>query len=477
MTMQTAILRRVSHLLLLPALCLLLLTGSSQALAARILVISTSPIQPGKFLKLADAARPHSISIDARFAEKLPSDTGPELFRGYDLVLFDTPRAHLQAFVEARLSRALPGLKGPAIWLHDSQPHWQDLPDDLAQRLHAYYVNGGRINFDSFFACIATRFDGKPADNLRAPIIFAKSGLYHPDYPGLIFPEAASYLRWKIGTAAAHLPVIAIALHQQYIAAEQTAFIDDLIRRIEKAGAIALPFYSPVMDADAIRKTIAVEGKPVANAIINTQIMLNPEGRRREFEALGVPVIQAMPYRKGDEAAWAADPQGVALMDVPFYLAQAEYAGVTDIQIAAATRKTDDQIAPITAQTDAVVNKAIKLARLQGKPNADKRVTVFFWNYPPGEKNLSASFMNLPRSLVSTLAALKDRGYATEAPGETELTLSLQRLLAPYYEPSDDTQELESLLRDGLAERLSVSVYRRWLTRLPEPVQRQLKAR
>lgn len=477
MTMLTATVRCVSHLLLLPALCLLLLTGSSQALAARVLVVSTSPIQPGKFLKLADAARPHGIFIDAKFAEKLPPDSGPELFRGYDLVLFDTPRPHLQAFVEAQLSRALPGLKGPAIWLHDSQPHWQGLPDDVARRLHAYYVNGGRLNFDGFFASLAAKFDGKPADDIRAPIIFPKSGVYHPDYPGLVFPEPASYLRWKIGAAAPALPVIAIALHQQYIAAEQTAFIDDLIRRIEKAGAIPLPFYSPVMDADAIRKMVTIGGKPMASTIINTQIMLNPEGRRTEFETLGLPVIQAMPYRKGDEAAWAADPQGVALMDVPFYLAQAEYAGVTDIQIAAATRKTDDQIAPIAGQAEAAVAKAINLARLQGKSNADKRVTVFFWNYPPGEKNLSASFMNLPRSLVGTLAALKDRGYATETPGETELTLSLQRLLAPYYQPPDDQRELESLLRDGLAERLSVTVYRQWLARLPEPVQRQLKER
>ena len=68
----------------------------------------------------------------------------------------------------------------------------------------------------------------------------------------------------------------------------------------------------------------------LAHALINTQIMLNPEGRRAEFERLGVPVVQAMPYRKGDEAAWAADPQGVQLMDVPFYLAQAEFAGLAE---------------------------------------------------------------------------------------------------------------------------------------------------
>jgi len=150
--------------------------------------------------------------------------------------------------------------------------------------------------------------------------------------------------------------------------------------------------------------------------LITTQIMLNGEDRRREFSALGIPVLQAMPYRRGGEADWAADPHGVALMDVPFYLAQPEYAGVTDIQVAAATRKSDDQVVPIAAQAQAVVAKALRLAQLQRKPNADKRVAVMFWNYPAGEKNLSASFLNVPRSLRSTLAGLQAEGYPPRCP-------------------------------------------------------------
>ncbi len=467
--------RRLLAMLALPVLCLLLLTGSGPAVAGRILIISTSPVQPGKFLKMAEVAKRHGLALEARFAEKLPADVGPALFQGYDLVLFDTPRDHLQAFVEGRLAAALPGLRTPHLWLHDGQPRWHGLPEGLARRLHTYYVNGGRLNIDGFLASIAAHLGGKPGSALPEPIVFPKSGVYHPDHPGLVFESPTAYLRWK--GAAPGTPVIAIALHQQYIAAEQTAFIYDLIRRIEKAGATALPFYSPVMDPDAVRRMLRADGRLLANALINTQIMLNPEGRRTEFADLGIPVVQAMPYRKGDEAAWAADPQGVALMDVPFYLAQAEYAGVTDIQIAAATRKSDDQIAPIAPQADAVVNKALRLARLQTQANKDKRVTLFFWNYPPGEKNLSASFMNLPRSLVATLAALKAHGYSTETPGETELTLLLQRLLAPYYQPAGDNSALESLLRDDLAEHLPLSTYRRWLASQPDSVRKQLHER
>jgi hypothetical protein len=35
--------------------------------------------------------------------------------------------------------------------------------------------------------------------------------------------------------------------------------------------------------------------RPLADVVINTQIVLNPEGRRTELAALGIPVLQAMP--------------------------------------------------------------------------------------------------------------------------------------------------------------------------------------
>ncbi len=447
--------------------------GAAQAPA--ILFVSTAPIQPGKFRLLADLAARQGLRLESRFAEKLPTDADGRLFQGYRAVFFDAPRDHLRDFVQARLATALPGLKAPHVWLHEGKPAWAGLPEPLARRLHAYYVNGSRPNFENFFRTLAAHLGGRSLQGIPEPIVFPKSAVYHPKAPGLVFADAAAYLAWKgVDTAGAKRPpVVAIALHQQYIAAEQTAFIDDLIERIEAAGAVALPFYSPVMDPMAVRRLVRVGERNVADALINTQIMLNPEGRRSEFADLGIPVVQAMPYRKGDAADWAADPQGIALMDVPFYLAQAEYAGVTDIQIAAATRKHDDQVVSIPVQASAVVNKALKLVALQRKANAEKKVGVLFWNYPPGEKNLSASYLNLPRSLEATLQALKAAGYRTEEVAEKPLTTLLQRLLAPYYRDG----ELPGLLRDDLAERLPVAVYKRWLATQPEAVRHSLQER
>jgi cobaltochelatase CobN len=461
------------------SMLLALSAAAGLAQAATVLFISASPVAPGKFVALAKAAEPLGLRIEARFAEKLPPDLDATFWAGADLVLIDAPRQHIEDYVRQRLGAALPALAAkPHIWLPTAAPKaGGNASDAFAKRLHAYYVNGGRSNMDAFLRALKSQLAGtQDWAKLPEPIVFPPAAIYHPKLTQIVLPTPAAYLKWRGIDPAKRPAVIGIAFHQQSISAEQTGFIDDLIARIEKdGGAIAWPFYSPVLDVDSIRRMAMVDGKPVIDVLINTQITLSPEARRSEFQAMGIPVIQAMAYRRGDAADWAADPQGVQLMDVPFYLAQAEYAGITDIQIAAATRKGDDQVEPIAAQSAAVAGKALNLVKLQRKSPDQRKVAIFFWNYPPGEKNLSASFMNLPKSFVATLASLHGAGYRTELQDETPLTLLLQRLLKPAYEPPQNKAVLQDLVRDGLAGRLPLAAYKAWLARLPASVQTQMR--
>ena len=455
------------------ALCLLALLPVGVAQAASVLFIATSNVPPGKFRLLAEIARPHGIDVQVRYLGKIPADADAGLFQGQDMVFFDT---YQQDDVRQHLARALPGLRAPHAWLYDARPAWGGGVDEaLGRRLANYYSNGGRQNFEGFVATVAAFLKGQSAQGVPDPVVFPKTAIYHPRAPGLVFADPLAYLRWAgvDPVDPQRRPVVALAVHQQYIASVQADYIDDLIARIEAAGAVALTFYSPMMDAGSLDRMLRPQGKALADVLINTQIMLMPEMRRAEFERLGIPVLQAMTYRRGDAAHWQANPQGVPLMDVPFYLAQAEYAGVTDIQVASASGAGDAPIAAIPPQADAVVGKALRLVALQRKQNADKRLSVFFWNYPAGEKNLSASFLNVPRSLQTTLAALRAQGYDTEVPSEPELIAKLQRLLAPAYRAG----ELEPLLREGLAATVPVARYRAWLKGQPAAVQTALRER
>jgi cobaltochelatase CobN len=458
----------------------LLLGGSSVAGAEGVLLITTSPAAPGRFVALEQAARAQGLPLRARFVERIPAaELSASLWRGADLVLIDAPRQHIEDFVRNRLGTALPALQQvPHAWLATAAPKpGGGLDPALARRLHGYFVQGGARNTEWLLRALAAYRSGQDWRALPEPQEFPAAAIYHPKLPQAVVATPREYHAARGIDPLRRPPTVAIAFHQASIATGQTGFLDHLIARIESAGALALPFYSPVMDADAVRRMVTIDGAPAVEAIVNTQITLNPEGRRKEFEVLGVPVIQAMARRRGHAEDWAASPQGIPLVDVPFYLAQAEYAGITDIQVAMATRPCDEQLAAIEPQATAVAAKALNLAKLRRMPAADKRVAIFFWNYPSGKKNLSASFMNLPRSLSGTLAALQAAGYRTETLAEQPLTTRLQRLLAPGYRPPQDQAVLRELLRDGLADRLPVATYRAWLAALPAPAQDALRER
>lgn len=453
--------------------CLLFLATGTQA--STLLIFTANPMPVGKYQLLEQLADRQGIELQTRFVEKLSEPIDPGLLAGQDWVLIDAPRDNVLRPIEARLSGVLSRHQGRQIVMHEDHPRWQGVDDALARRLHAYFVNGGRHNFELFMRTLAHAKRGEAWAELDAPWVFPDAGIYHPDYPQLVLPSAQAFLDWKKVSAQQRPPVIGIAMQRQYVAAEQTALIDDLVRRIEAGGAIAMPLYGPMMANDAIEKLARIGETRIMDVLINTQIMLNAEGRRDEFSRLGIPVIQGTAYRAGDEAAWRADPAGMPLMDVPFYMAQAEYAGISDILIAAS--QGEHEQLPIVEQTASLANKALKLAALARTQNADKQLALFVWNSPPGEKNVAGAYLNLPRSLLATLTSLKEAGYDTAPLAEKQLIEQIQRLLAPNYRPADDKQMLRDLLADNLAARLPVADYQRWFASLPKPVQGEMSER
>lgn len=424
-------------------------------------ILTSSPVPAGKFEPLREMARQQGMQLEARYIERIPGqELGPFVTQA-DLLIVDAPRDHIVTAMLAQLGPLWTTSTTARVLLATDRYEAHGVDDKLAARLHAYYVNGGRANFDAMMRTLAAeRFRLRADASIPAPVIFPKAAFYHPRLPGVITTSPAVALA---ASGADGTPVIGVAIHQAYVSGLDSAFIDDLIARIEARHARALVFYGPVMDADGITRMVAPDGKRIVDVLINGQIMLNPQGRKAEFEALGIPVLQVMPYRKGDAADWAADPHGISLTDTPFYLVQPELAGVIDPMLAAATAKRDGAIVGLPAQLDAVAAKAIALTRLQRTPNADKRVAILYYNYPAGEKNLSASFLNLPKSLASTLAALRSAGYRTDAADEAALQRDLGALLAPFYR----ADKLQGLLDANLGVWMPMSQYRAWYDAQP----------
>lgn len=445
---------------------------ATPAFAKQLLVITAAPVQAGKFAVLNGFAAPQGWQVRPVFAERLTGEEGAALFKGADLVLLDIPYDQTLEMVERKVGSHLKASGLPWLKVQEKKHSALGIAGNDAAALWSYYNNGGKRNFANFFKYLDAVTQKRSTQAIAQPIIFPDTGIYHPDSEQL-FTDTASYLAWKKHDESDRRPVIGFSIHKMYLSADLTDFIDTMIRRIEAKGGIALTFYGPMDDALSYTRVLAPAGKPLVDVIVSSQIMLHPEPRRAEFEKMGVPVIQAMPYRRGDVNEWRADPAGVHLMDVPFYLAQPEYAGVAEAVSAAAVRKGDGQVVAIPEQVEWVADRAMKLAQLRHTRNADKRVVVFYWNYPPGETNLGASYLNLPRSLAATLKAMQGRGYAVETPQAEAMIAPMQRLLQPYYREIG----YDALLKDNLADKFMVSDYKAWFDKLPAATRSRIVAR
>lgn len=144
---------------------------------------------------------------------------------------------------------------------------------------------------------------------------------------------------------------------------------------------------------------------------------------------------------------------------------------MSDTLVISALQDGEPQL--MEGQVEALLDKLDRLVRLRQRPADEKHLALMFWNHPDGERNLSASHLNVPASLAGLSDALQRAGYDVPAKAEAELIAPAQRLLAGYYRP----ETLDQLYRDGLAESLPLSDYQAWFDRLPEATREALRAR
>lgn len=439
----------------------------------RLLFIAAAPVQAGKFERLKPLAAAAGFALDYRMLDGSAATPGKAELDDYDLLVIDAPYGAALGTVQMSLGPLLDAVQTSWVWLRRDGSRGRQLSEALIADLDVYYSNGGVPNFNGFFCRLQAQFSGADGATCTAPEIHPQAGIYHPEAQGRIFASLDGFLTWKGVELRPEVPLIGVLFHKAYMDSGLTGFVDDTLHRIETAGALAVPLYTSAMGNGEITALLSSAGQPRADVLINMQIMLNGAGRKEEFEQLGIPVLQAMPYRGGEQADWEVDPKGLDPQDIPFYLAQPEFAGLIDPLFAAATRKADGDIVSIERQLQAVIDKAMRLARLQRLPHEDVKTAIQFYNYPPGEKNLGASFLNVPRSLERLLSAYAERGYTVEQADEERLIEELSGLLAPFYRDG----KLEELLANERAARLPLETYQAWFDGLPEAVRQPILER
>ncbi len=441
-----------------------------------LILLSAGHITPAKIHLLQQLARQQGMQVTHKKLRSLNKETQlASLLQGYQLLLFDTVNANEAKEQFGHLAEQVAALDEPIKTLAIRWPQGDSLRRGISQsqaeELERYFTNGGKQNLSRMLSYIKGSLLGEAVTlPIRPPIIYPELGIYHPDYPGRISADPQEYLQWQASRLGANRPVIGITIHQETLASENMALYDAMIARIEQLGATALPFYyRTARNTPDYPSWLTLNGKLTIDVLINTRMIHWADSRQKEFEKLGITVLNALKHTKSIND-WRESNGGIPAMLVPFYLTMAEMAGTIDPTVVSGKRKSDESTQPITEQVERITRKAVRFATLRHKPNRDKKVAILYYNYPPGEKSASASFLNIPRSVEQISSAMQQAGFSTQTLPEQAMIDAVATMQRPYYR-----NELPaSLLESKMGGTLPISRYRQWFDQLPETVRQPI---
>ncbi|MCB1676207.1 MAG: cobaltochelatase subunit CobN, partial [Halioglobus sp.] len=431
--------------------------SSQAALAGQVTVVANRMMLDAKKDLIRQAADKAGLAL--AFADTaLPDAALAQKLRDNQFLLVAMPREmDVQAF-EQRLEGLGVALAQPVLQTSGGQFSSKNLDPLAAQILGRYYVNGGRSNIDAFFAAVERVLAGQSLEGLPALIEMPEQGVYHPALAQQ-FTENPDDILKQLQHREGQ-PVIALGFNVRYLQSNAMAHIDQLIEWVEAAGVFALPvFYSLGPDARLVE---LLRGR--ANALIHLQPVYH-NGLQEQLDELGIPVLQGIGWWNDSIESWEDSPSGLSLSSTPLYLALPEQNGLIDPLVMWAEQ--DGELQLIEYQARAAIDKAIRLAALQTKPLAEQKIAVMVYNYPPGEQNLSASFMNVPRSLALLSQQWLAQGYRTRAFSEQELIDGLGGAIEATHNPKGGVEGASQ-------SSISLADYQAWFEQLPAAVQARI---
>src|SRR5688572_5862954 len=355
------------------------------------------------------------------------------------------------------------------------------------QTARTYWAHMGASNQVALLKYALTQA-GIKGLSIPAPEPSMDAGYYYPSpaKPGAPLTGGQVFARWedlvawkqKNGKARPGAPRIAVGFYKAAYYGGETELIDAVIANIERRGAEAVPIF----------------GYP--GAVATERLLLDPSGKLRADVMLGfffnfagpeasgylskvdIPVINLISLYGRSESEWRSSPMGLSFFEGTFNVAVPELAGTIAPTVVGSQEKLRDPDTgmtvvvrrPILPQVSMAVSRALKWATLRSTPNRDKRVGIVFYNYPAGKANIGASYLNVAESIARVLQRLKQEGYDV-GNGDLSGNGVLQTLVAKSrnvagYAPG----ELQALVDQGGAIRVTTAEYNRWLNALSPPL-------
>jgi magnesium chelatase subunit H len=342
---------------------------------------------------------------------------------------------------EDKLAGYLSFLKtGPKLLKYIPAKKVQDLRNWLI--IYGYWNAGGTENVASMCWTLGEKYLGLTVGEIPQPIETPNMGLLHPNYQGY-FTSPKDYLEWYTNAplikGARSQPIIGILLYRKHVITKQP-YIPQLIQHFESQGLIPLPLFingveGHVVVRDWLTTSYEQEQRELGNkeilslskdavkvdAIVSTigfPLVGGPAGSmeagrqvevaKRILTAKNVPYIVAAPLLIQDIHSWTR--QGIGGLQSVVLYSLPELDGAIDTVPLGGLVGEDIYLVP--ERLHRLTGRVKNWSGLRQKPTPERKIAVILYGFPPGYGATgTAALLNVPKSLLNFLQALKTQGY------------------------------------------------------------------
>jgi cobaltochelatase CobN len=344
--------------------------------------------------------------------------------------------------------------------------------------LTAYLEFGGADNLLQMIRFVAQRDLGLPVQ-AKPPQALPQAAMWLPA-TGQLFERFEDY-------AAAHAralpakssrPWVGVVINRGQAIGGGDELVKAVVQALDRRSLNALVAFGFPSTVPVERFLLDAEGRPrvVAVAALGMKLGNVPDKIIPLLQKLDVPLVNGITLYQATRQEWEDSPVGLGLAERSWQITGPEFAGIVAPTVVASKERRRDAATglefiaevPIPERVERFAERLRQYTALRSLPAADKRVAVIYYNSPPGNQNIGASYLNvLPRSLWQILQRLQAEGYDTRGRPATEDALFDRLREHGANIDSSKPGALAALVASGRTALLPVAEYQRWFDALP----------
>ncbi|MEM9853809.1 MAG: cobaltochelatase subunit CobN, partial [Pseudomonadota bacterium] len=304
-----------------------------------------------------------------------------------------------------------------------------------AQDLRAYFLSmqywlgGSDDNVREMIRFLVDRYSKArfAPVSAAAPVDYPDVALYHPDRSGLgITTDLAD-----LPCVQAPVATVGLLMLRSYVLASDTAHYAAVIRALEARHIRVIPAFAGGLDGrpamEAYFQSIDALVSLTGFSLVGGPAYNDSDAAVTALKALDVPYIAAHPLEFQTLEQWDASSQGLGPVETTMLIALPEIDGATNPTVFAGRHGAEENgpdrasgtraMAPCEERIDVLTEKVARLAVLRQKLNADKKVGIVLFGFPPNAGAVgTAAYLSVFESLFNTLHRMAAEGYDLEPP-------------------------------------------------------------